>query len=163
MMPDGEYTAHIIAEVTRHRSNPAAIRLNLLRLTGRDYELREPWKEVAYLSQSRLSGGHHLQGAPIYQYHTLQVQSLGGCDWSEVTEQVTADKPAGTLLLHPATIIGEIRVTGMAVAHLLLVNRVAVRHITVFWNTSAWTEGEWDSRRWSENARNIAMTGLPGS
>lgn len=159
-LSDSEYTTHIIAEVTRARSNPVAMRLNLLRLTGRDYELREPWKEVAYLGLSRLSGDHHLQGAPIYQYHTLQVRSLGGTEWPAILEEVTADKPAGTVSLPPAVLIDEIRVLGPYESYLIVPWRTAVWHFFVYWNTTAWTEvSAWDDRQWASDVRPILMTG----
>lgn len=101
--PDEHYTARIIDETLRHRSNPAAILRNIKRLTGRDLEIREPWKEVAYLDQSALSGSDHLQGAPIYEYHTMQVVARQGLDWVPVLREVNSDRPAGTIMLPPAT------------------------------------------------------------
>lgn len=100
---DEHYTARIINETLRHRSNPAAILRNIKRLTGRDLEIREPWKEVAYLDQSALSGSDHLQGAPIYEYHTMQVVARQGLDWGPVLREAHADRPAGTIMLPPAT------------------------------------------------------------
>lgn len=159
-MTDADYTAHLIAEVTRLRSNPVAIMRNLRRLTGRDYAVREPWKEVAYLSVSALSGAHHLQGAPIYQYHTLQVQSLGGTSWAAVMAQVAADKPAGTVLLAPAVLMPEIRVAGLDEQRLAVMSRYTVRTFTVFWATYPWA-GQWDDRYWADNALDVVITGLP--
>ena len=163
-MGDLDYTQHIIAEVTRLRSNPAAMWRNLEHLTGLDFEIREPWKEIGFLSDaaSPLSGNKHLQGAPIYEYHTLQIRHVGGVPFADVMMQVLADKPAGTVLLAPAVLIDEIRVTGPSASYFAVLWRQAVRHTFVYWNTTTWTNG-WDDRRWTENLIPISITGLPGS
>lgn len=100
---DAAYTARMIEEVKRSRASPAAILRNIRRLTGHDLALREPWKEVAYLSQSALSGQDHLQGAPIYEYHRMQLVAQRGIAWTPVIREAEADRPAGTLMLPPAT------------------------------------------------------------
>ena len=100
---DAAYTARIIAEVQRSRSNAAAMLRNIQRVTGHDLTLREPWKEVFFLSQSTLSGADHVQGAPIYEYHRIQLESRQGIDWAPVVREAEADRPAGTLMLPPAT------------------------------------------------------------
>ncbi|WP_295455815.1 hypothetical protein [uncultured Thiodictyon sp.] len=100
---DGLYTARIIAETQRTRSSPAAILRNIHRLTGETLTLREPWKELFTLSEDApLSGGYHLQGAPVWQFHTAQLTSAGGSpDWGAVMAVAQADRPAGTLFLGP--------------------------------------------------------------
>lgn len=101
---DPDYTQRIIAEFYRARNNPAAILGNIQRLTGEQLTLREPWRELHLLSISALSGPDHLQGAPIYQYHTMQlVARRGPHDWAPILREAHADRPAGTLLLDPAT------------------------------------------------------------
>lgn len=100
---DAAYTARIIEEVKRSRASPAAILRNIRRITGHDVSLREPWQEVHYLSQSALSGEDHLQGAPIYEYHRIQLVAKRGLDWPPVLREAEADRPAGTLMLPPAT------------------------------------------------------------
>lgn len=102
---DGAYAARIAEEVKRNRSSPAAILRNIRRLTGHDLALREPWKEVFFLSDPgcTLSGAKHLQGAPIYEYHRMQLISPVGIDWGPVLAQANADRPVGTLMLAPAT------------------------------------------------------------
>ena len=99
---DALYTARIIEEVRRARSSPAAILLNIKRLTGHDLTLREPWMEVFTLSGSALSGADHLQGAPTYEYHRAQLVSRVGIDWSGPMACAEADRPAGTLMMDPA-------------------------------------------------------------
>ena len=82
-------------------ASPAAIASNIERVTGYDITVREPWQEIFFLSDplrpSRLSGQQHLQGAPIYEYHTVQlISARGGVDWSAILREARADLPAGT-------------------------------------------------------------------
>ncbi|NCU21737.1 UTRA domain-containing protein, partial [Candidatus Falkowbacteria bacterium] len=112
---DAVYTARIIEEVKRSRASPAAILRNIRRLTGHDLALREPWQEVHYLSQSALSGLDHLQGAPIYEYHRMQLVARRGVDWTPVLREAEADRPAGTLMLPPATHMPPLYLDGIAV------------------------------------------------
>ena len=129
---DGVYTARIIEEVKRSRSSPAAILRNIRRLTGHDLALREPWKEVHYLSQSALSGQDHLQGAPIYEYHRIQLVARRGLDWPPVIREAEADRPAGTLMLPPATHMPPLIVDGVPLA--LDLGRVDVWAEELKWN-----------------------------
>lgn len=100
---DAVYTRRIIVEVGRARSSPIAILENIRRLTGESLALREPWMEIFELSRSALSGPDHLQGAPIWQYHTMQLVARVAPDWPAVLREANADRPAGTLMLDPAT------------------------------------------------------------
>jgi hypothetical protein len=100
---DTDYTARIVQEVQRVRSSPAAMLRNIRRLTGHDLALWEPWRELHVVSQSPLSGTDHLQGAPIYEYHRIQLVARSGIDWTPVLREAEADRPAGTLMLPPAT------------------------------------------------------------
>ncbi|NCA71714.1 MAG: hypothetical protein EOM91_16865 [Sphingobacteriia bacterium] len=100
---DADYTRHIIDEVGRARSSPSAILANIRRMTGAALALREPWKELFALSESALSGEDYLQGAPIWQYHTMQLVAREAPDWAAVLVEADADRPAGTILLPPAT------------------------------------------------------------
>ena len=111
---DAAYTARIIEEVKRSRSSPAAILRNIRRLTGQELALREPWQEVHYLSQSALSGLDHLQGAPIYEYHRMQLVARRGLDWLPVLREAEADRPAGTILLPPFTRPDPVNIAGLA-------------------------------------------------
>ena len=134
---DEDYTARIIEEVQRNRSNPAAILRNIRRLTGDDMILREPWKEIHALSVSPLSGPHHLQGAPIYEYHRMQLVASRGPDWSRVLPEAEADRPAGTLMLPPATHPPVFLVDGMnGMGDQILWNmaRIDTRAENLFWN-----------------------------
>jgi len=131
---DDDYTARIIEEVKRNRSNPAAILRNIRRLTGEDLVLREPWKEIHTLSVSLLSGPHHLQGAPIYEYHRMQLVATRGPDWSRVLPEANADRPAGTLMLPPATHPPVFLVDGMMDQFIPNMARIDARGENLFWN-----------------------------
>lgn len=101
--PDGVYTARIIEEVKRARSNPFAISANIRRITGYDIEVREPWKEFFVLSETPMDQDFHIQGAPIWQYHTAQLIARSGVKWPAILREAYADRPVGTIYLDPAT------------------------------------------------------------
>lgn len=153
IMGDGEYTAHIQAEVARPRSSPVAIASNIYRITGTEVTVREPWQEIFFLSDplrpSRLSGQQHLQGAPIYEYHTVQiVASGGGVDWPAILREARADLPAGTILLPPVTLIPVVFITGIERLVSWSASLAQETNMTGLWLTTRWTEGGWDSRQW---------------
>lgn len=100
---DAAYTQRIIWEVQRRRSNPFAISANIDYRTGYSVSVREPWQEIFMLSESPLDDEYHLQGAPIWQYHTAQLVATTGVDWTRVKREANADRPAGTIFLDPAT------------------------------------------------------------
>lgn len=110
---DAAYTARIRAEVARERGNPAAMRRNLQEQLAVTVRPREPWQELFALSGSVLSGTDHLQGAPIYEYHRLQLVAERGLDWPRVLREAEADRPAGTLLLPPETQPPPLHVNGI--------------------------------------------------
>lgn len=146
---DGDYTQRILAEVARNRANPAAMIRNVLRLTGETITLREPWREIFTLSRSRLSGGHHLQGAPIYQYHTLQPISDHGLNWAPILAEIEADRPTGTLLLGAATHLPPRDLLALGgMLQMILPAHEEERTWMIAWNITPW-EGAWDERQWS--------------
>ena len=100
---DPVYTQRIIWEVQRRRSNPFAISANIRYRTGDDIRVREPWQEIFVLSESPMDDDFHLQGAPIWQYHTAQLVATTGVRWPKVLQEAYADRPAGTIYLDPAT------------------------------------------------------------
>ena len=97
---DADYKDRTIYEITRPRSNPYAIEINMHRMLGEVFRVREPWKEVMYLSDGgALSVDKHMQGKE-WQYHYSQ--TIG---WGKKLLRANAiheaDRPAGTLLLDP--------------------------------------------------------------
>lgn len=114
-MDDVVYRQHLLDEVKRPRNNPRGIEHTLRRWSGQDIQVREPWQEIFTLSASRLSGRQFLEGAPVYQYHTMQlVASAVGMDWALLQAIADADRPAGTVLLPPATHPGAVQVGDLA-------------------------------------------------
>lgn len=109
-MDDSAYRAHLIAEVFRPRNTPRGMEHSLRRLGYPAVRVREPWQEMHYLStDATLSGAHHLPGAPIYEYHTLQLVANDHQAWAGPLAEAEADRPAGTLLLPPATVLRPAR------------------------------------------------------
>jgi len=104
-MDDAGYRAYILAAIMRPRNTPRGMEQNLRQLgDGTVVQVREPWQEIVVLSDTAvLSTDQHLQGAPVWQYHTLQLISPSAHDWPRWLEIANADRPAGTLLLDPAT------------------------------------------------------------
>lgn len=156
---DAAYRQHLLDEVNRPRDNPRGIEQTLRRWSGHDIQVREPWQEIFTLSASRLSGRHHLQGAPTYQYHTMQlVASEGGIDWAPLQAIANADRPAGTLLLWPLEILDPWVVPYPAASLAIGLNREDDAVSTTYWANSLW-DGAWDERRWIAASRNT--TWLP--
>lgn len=119
-MDDAAYRAHLIAEVFRPRNTPRGLEHSLRRLGYPAVRVREPWQEMHYLStDATLSGAHHLPGAPIYEYHTLQLTANAHQAWAGPMAEVEADRPAGTILLPPATLLPPARL-GAVLADLVI-------------------------------------------
>lgn len=155
---DAGYTARIIAETLRARSSPTGILANIARLTGEDLTVREPWRELFTLGRSRLGRTHHLQGAPIYQYHTMQlVSDRGGVDWAAVLAEAEADRPAGTIMLGPAT---QLPYWFFAASNVAPIPVAVVADEARYWfsiGESATWDGEWDSRTWAVSPSEFPM------
>jgi hypothetical protein len=102
---DSGYRDDIMAAILRPRNTPRGMEENLRHLgDGTAVRVREPWQEIAILSDdAMLSTDQHLQGAPIWQYHTIQLVSPSAHAWPRWLAIANADRPAGTLMLDPAT------------------------------------------------------------
>lgn len=119
-MADAAYRAHLRAEVFRPRNTPRGLEHSLRRLGYPQVRVREPWQEMHYLStDATLSGAHHLPGAPIYEYHTLQLTANAHQAWAGPLAQAEADRPAGTVMLPPATLLPPTRL-GAVLAGLVI-------------------------------------------
>lgn len=115
-MDDAAYRAHVRAEVFRPRNTPRGLEHSLRRLGYPTVRVVEPWQEMHYLStDATLSGAHHLPGAPIYEYHTLRLTAPDHQAWPGPMAHAEADRPAGTILLPPATLLPAYRL-GAALA-----------------------------------------------
>ena len=101
---DADYTQRIIDEFYRARNNPVAMKKNVQRYTSQDVTLFEPWTKMWTLDQATLSGDDHLPSG-YYQYHILH--PIGGAEvkWPIVLPVLMADRPAGTILWTPQSLI----------------------------------------------------------
>lgn len=150
---DAAYLQHLIDEVIRPRNDARGIEQTLARWTGYDIRVREPWQEIFTLSASRLSGAHHLQGAPTYQYHTMQlVAQQGGLDWAPLFALAMADRPAGTLMLGAHEILPPWVVPYAATDLVVQVDREDDAALTAAWANNVW-DGYWDERLWRAASR----------
>lgn len=132
-MDDAAYRAHLIAEVFRPRNTPRGIEHSLRRLGYPNVRVREPWQEMHYLStDATLSGGHHLPGAPLYEYHRLQLTASDHQAWAGPLAEAEADRPAGTLLLPPATLL-PVSVITTGIADLAIASTLNTRYTTVLY------------------------------
>ena len=89
-----------IYEITRPKNNPYCMEVTLKHMFGEYFRIREPWKEVMYLSDGGLMDeDKHYQGLE-WIYHDAQVVG-----WSRNLLNAHAvankDRPAGTILLDP--------------------------------------------------------------
>lgn len=154
---DTAYHQHLLDEITRPRNDARGMELTLRRWSGHDIQVREPWQEIFTLSASRLSGRHHLQGAPTYQYHTLQlVADTGGVAWDSWLAIANADRPAGSVMLAPQTILPPWVVTGDTATMEIRLSREDEVTLTSYWATSLW-DGAWDDRSWVDSTRLIQI------
>lgn len=90
-------------EWRRPRSNPKAIELNIKHLLNQDVVVREPWKEMMIVSKSKLSGTDKLPNNQEFCYHRIQLVAEDVYNWGPATVEAEADRPAGSLLMGPAT------------------------------------------------------------
>ena len=96
---DQAFKDRTVYEIIRPKDNPYVMGQTLQHIFGDDFHIREPWKEVMYLSESALDDDKHCQGME-WIYHTAQVVA-----WSKNLlkgqEVAQRDRPAGTILLDP--------------------------------------------------------------
>lgn len=100
---DADYTARIIYETLRPKSNALAMETVLEDAGLQQVDVREPWKERFIPSRSRLSGPHRIQNADFYWYNVLEVCYVG--DDALARELAEMSKPAGTRMWYCADLI----------------------------------------------------------
>lgn len=99
---DGQYAPRIPEEAFRLRVNALAIEKAILDLTGMDVRIREPWRNMFRLNESRLSGSDRLYDGSNYGYHLLQPVSMStDVDWARVIPIIHRNRPAGVQVLRP--------------------------------------------------------------
>lgn len=93
-------------EVFRLRVNGLAIEQAVLDITGESIRLDEPWRRMFTLSESALSGDHHLQDGRYFTYHVIQPVGGEGTNWDAVLPVIRRNKAAGVDLYAPMTDFG---------------------------------------------------------
>lgn len=99
---DGVLRERIPDEAFRIRVNGLAIEDAIKRTTGKDVEIREPWKLMFRSSVSALSGAHHLHDADYYTYHIIHPVAQVPFDWTDVLQAIERNRAAGVLMYAPA-------------------------------------------------------------
>lgn len=99
---DADYAKRIPSEAFRIRVNGLAIEKAVKELTGKDVELREPWREMFTLDESSLSGSHRFPDEKYYGYFLIQPIAREAFDWTDVLEVIHRNRAAGIEVYPPA-------------------------------------------------------------
>lgn len=99
---DPGYRTRMIVEVLRPKNNKVAIENAVSEIVGERVELYEPWRDLFYLSESKLDTERTFDGQfwspylfrPIYR-------GQNNIDWSKVMPVIEKLRPAGVLALDP--------------------------------------------------------------
>lgn len=102
---DAQYRAYIIAETLRPRNNALAIENTIEDLAQEDVRIREPWKDIFVLGESRLNDRYHLHGAHYYMFATIQPVGNVGVDWNKVIPLIRRNKAGGVFLAEQQPIV----------------------------------------------------------
>lgn len=99
---DDDYRNFLIHEAVRVRSNPVALEAAILEITGRSIEIREPWRDLFFLSESRLDNHLTYDGTQVGP-HLFQLVSreYSNIKWDDVLPIAQRSRPAGVLMLDP--------------------------------------------------------------
>ena len=102
MTDDPTYAAFMRREVTRERGNAIAMEIAVLEHTGKKVTIREPWKELMILDQSRLNGLSYLQDGNFFTYNVVQPVSAEMTSWVKALAVINRNRPIGTYVHPPA-------------------------------------------------------------
>lgn len=109
---DEDVRDRIPKEAFRVRVNGLAIEDAIKDITDEDIELREPWREMFRLDESKLSGNHHFADG-YYSYFLVQpVARRGGVNWPGVLDVIHRNRAAGIEVYAPVTDFGPRYVVG---------------------------------------------------
>lgn len=109
---DEDVRDRIPKEAFRVRVNGLAIEDAIKDITDEDIELREPWREIFRLDESKLSGNHHFADG-YYSYFLVQpVARRGGVNWPGVLDVIHRNRAAGIEVYAPVTDFGPRYVVG---------------------------------------------------
>lgn len=102
---DAQYRAYIIAETLRPRNNALAIENTIEDQAQEDVRMREPWKDIFVLGESKLNDRYHLHGAHYYMFAAIQPVGNVGVDWDKVIPLIRRNKAGGVLLAEHQPIV----------------------------------------------------------
>lgn len=99
---DAAYAPRIPKEAFRIRVNGMAIEQAVKDRTGRDIEIREPWRMMFALDKSALSGGDHFPDERYYSYFVIHPVAREAFDWSGPLSVINRNRPAGIEVYSPS-------------------------------------------------------------
>lgn len=99
---DDEYSQYIPEEAFRLRVNPVAIENTIKRKTGLDVRLYEPWKDLFFLSESKLDTQRMYDG-DFWSPHVFrpEISSYHNVKWDKIKAIIERDRPAGVIMYDP--------------------------------------------------------------
>lgn len=99
---DDEYSQYIPEEAFRLRVNPVAIENTIKRKTGQDVRLYEPWKDLFFLSESKLDTQRMYDG-DFWSPHVFrpEISSYHNIKWDKIKAIIERDRPAGVIMYDP--------------------------------------------------------------
>lgn len=99
---DNDYRTRMIVEVLRPTSNKIAIENAISEVVGDRVELYEPWRDLFYLSVSKLDNERTFDGGAWSPYlFRPTYRGQNNIDWSKVMPIIEKLRPAGVLPLDP--------------------------------------------------------------
>lgn len=99
---DPDYRTRMIVEVLRPKSNKIAIENAVSEIVGDHVELYEPWRDLFYLSESRLDKERTFDGDAWSPYLFRPVyRGQNNIDWSRIVPIIEKLRPSGVLMLDP--------------------------------------------------------------
>ena len=99
---DDEYSQYIPEEAFRLRVNPVAIENTIKRKTGQDVRLYEPWKDLFFLSESKLDH-HRMYDGDFWSPHVFrpEISIYHNVKWDKIKAIIERDRPAGVIMYDP--------------------------------------------------------------
>ena len=134
---DADYAPRIPEEAFRIRVNGLAIEQAIKDRTGCDIEIREPWRLMFTLNESKLSGTHALHNADYYTYHVIHPVARASTDWSAVLPVIHRNRSAGVLVYAPSIEFPVSHITVQPPVEYLVERASEVVHVI-----GAWPGGE---------------------
>lgn len=99
---DPDYRTRMIVEVLRPKSNKIAIENDISEIVGDRVELYEPWRDLFYLSESKLDNERTFDGQSWSPYLFRPIyRGQNNIDWSKVMPVIEKLRPSGVMALDP--------------------------------------------------------------